>query len=134
MNGATHFKTACKRCALIFALLAVVSGCHKPSTRLEPQIQFCEDIELGKLPTIPYGTNAFLYYDKKAFELLDAMMVTNAPLPREYLVFSPVARDVEAMYLGLLAGRADWVDIQRAQAMEHAKVAADILRRIEASE
>jgi hypothetical protein len=66
--------------------------------------------------------------------LRDALSATNAPLTREYLVFSPVARDVEAMYLCLLLGHADWVDINRARAIEHAKIAADILRRIEASE
>jgi len=123
-----------KKSAMLMVLLAVVSSSHQPSTRLEPQIQFCEDIELGKLTTFSYNTNALLYYDKKAFELRDALSATNAPLPREYLVFSPVAWDVNAMYIDLLAGRADWVDIQRANAMEHAKVAADILRRIEASE
>jgi hypothetical protein len=50
MNGATHLKTACLMCALLMVLLAVASGCHKPSTRLEPQIQFLEDLEMN-LPT-----------------------------------------------------------------------------------
>lgn len=47
MIEAAYFKTICKRFATLFVLLALASGCHKPSTRLNPQIQFCEDILLN---------------------------------------------------------------------------------------
>ena len=141
MNGARHFKTACKWCALLLVFMALASGCHKPSTRLEPQIQFCEDIELGCLPyaTPPWSdyTNECLYYEDKAGRLLEPLSPHKGDVgcSREYLVFRPVVLGVTSMRPAVfLSGHPDWSDANRARAMEKAKIAADILRQIQSKE
>jgi len=140
MNGERHFTTACKWCALLLVLLAMASGCHKPSTRLNPQIQFCEDIELGCLPyaTPPWDhyTNACHYYEAKATRLLEPLYPHKGEegCSREYSVFYPVVADVDAMYAEFFFGHPEGSDEVRARAMEKAKIAADILRQIQAKE
>lgn len=140
MNGTRHFKTARTWCALLLVLLALASGCHKPSTRLEPQIQFCEDIELGCLPcaTPPWEnyTNHCLYYEEKADRLLEPLFPHKGDegCSREYLVFRPLVLDVHSMRVGFVFGHLDWSEAARARAMDKAKIAADILRQIQAKE
>ena len=138
MSGERHFKTACTRCALLLVLMALASGCHKPSTRLEPQIQFCEEVELGCLPEPqPPWTNytdACRYYDDKATRLLEPLRPKkDGVITREYTAFWAVAFDVSNERAALIFIPEGCGEV-RTRAMEKAKIAADILRQIQAKE
>lgn len=106
-------KTFMKCAALFITLAVVISGCHKPSTRLQAQINFCENVVLNLHPP---GDLSLLPADDSD---LENMMAAGTDLKaklsknsREYQVFGSVLDEYDS-YTNMINIDRYWIDYYR---------------------